>query len=275
MMMEKIKHFGVFGLLVFLALSCGDKNKPTPNPTPDPCVSTSLQVSASVNDRQVTATASGGTAPYIYSMNGVSYVSTNVFSDLANATYTVYVKDNAGCVKTTQVTVNYVEEDPANSFRDSRDNQLYLTVQVGNQVWMKENLNYETASNSYCYDNNAAKCEEFGRLYTYEVATTVCPSGWHLPNQAEWDVLLAHVGGYVGNAYKVKEGGSTGLEIKIGSGGRRADNGTFVGSSLTALWVADSEAGGNVSNYQISVSQDIDKYIGTPLNAYSVRCIKD
>jgi uncharacterized protein (TIGR02145 family) len=267
MMMEKIKHFGVFGLLVFLALSCGDKNKPTPNPTPDPCVSTSLQVSAVVNGKTVTVSASGGTAPYTYSINSVSYVATNIFSGLDNGTYTLYVKDNAGCVRNIQATVNYVEQDPANSFRDSRDNQLYLTV----------HLNFETASNSYCYDNNAAKCEEFGRLYTYEVATTVCPSGWHLPTEAEWDVLIAHVGGHVGNAFKIKEGGSTGLEIILGSGGRRADNGEFVGANTSAnFWMGNSATDeNNARSILLGSSLDINKGTGTKLNAISVRCIKD
>lgn len=80
------------------------------------------------------------------------------------------------------------------SFTDPRDGQVYKTVQIGNQIWMAENLNYEIEG-SWCYDNNPEYAQKYGRLYTWEAAMKAAPEGWHLPSMAEFETLLAAVGG--------------------------------------------------------------------------------
>lgn len=96
---------------------------------------------------------------------------------------------------------------PEPSFTDSRDGKVYKMVTIGTQTWMAENLNYETAT-SWCYDNNPVNGEIYGRLYTWGEALTIAPPGWHLPTDAEWQVLSDCLGGSFAVAGKLKEAGT-------------------------------------------------------------------
>jgi len=84
-------------------------------------------------------------------------------------------------------------------FIDDRDGKKYKYVPIGNQVWMAENLRYE-ASNIKCYNDNYDNCQTFGVFYHW--ANTACPSGWHLPNDAEWNKLIDFIGDDVGTKLK-------------------------------------------------------------------------
>ena len=113
-------------------------------------------------------------------------------------------------------------------FTDTRDNISYRAVQLGNRVWMAENLRYQYPggtrtldSSSFCYDNVEENCSRYGRLYLWSaivdsagvagnVASNcgygtscnlpkgsrgVCPEGWHLPTDMEWLNLESYAGG--------------------------------------------------------------------------------
>jgi uncharacterized protein (TIGR02145 family) len=75
------------------------------------------------------------------------------------------------------------------TFTDTRDGKVYKTIQIGSQTWFAENLNVDLPD-SWCIE-----CETYGRVYTYQAATQGCPLGWHLPSEAEWNVLTDFAGG--------------------------------------------------------------------------------
>jgi uncharacterized protein (TIGR02145 family) len=92
------------------------------------------------------------------------------------------------------------------TFEDSRDHKVYKSTKIGNQIWMAQNINYETEG-SKCAEDNPAYCEKYGRLYTWYAAMDgaesseeapsgvqgICPSGWHLPSDMEWSILMNYV----------------------------------------------------------------------------------
>jgi uncharacterized protein (TIGR02145 family) len=57
---------------------------------------------------------------------------------------------------------------------------------------MAENLRYNIEG-SWCYDNDEANCQKYGRLYTWDAAKKACPAGWHLPSRKEWRELIRAV----------------------------------------------------------------------------------
>jgi uncharacterized protein (TIGR02145 family) len=90
-------------------------------------------------------------------------------------------------------------------FTDRRDGQVYKTVNIGNKIWMAENLRYfETAGTEIPED----KTGEYGILYNWtslmalhakysrnqwtseENHRGICPLGWHIPSEEEWTSLL-------------------------------------------------------------------------------------
>ena len=138
-----------------------------------------------------------------------------------------------------------IEETTSGTFIDSRDGNEYNWVQIGDQVWMAENLAYlpsvnmvadgsEDAAGSYYYvygydGTNVADAKAtdnyatYGVLYNWTAAmdgeassTTnpsgiqgVCPAGWHVPSDAEWTELTDYLGGESVAGGKLKETGTT------------------------------------------------------------------
>ena len=139
------------------------------------------------------------------------------------------------------------EVKKSETMTDHRDGQIYRTVKIGNQTWMAQNLNYETAE-SFCYDDHMSSCLKYGRLYTWTAATNVCPAGWHLPTLAEWDELIDSLGGMpsAALALKSKTGwkskssshdakGTDSLGFSVLSSGMRNDDGTYLNIQLFGL----------------------------------------
>ena len=122
------------------------------------------------------------------------------------------------------------------SFTDSRDSLTYKTIKLGTHTWMAENLAYKASSGCWAYDNNQDNVITYGYLYNWETAKNVCPSGWHLPTDEEWNTLEKHLGMRSSKAkeYGIRISGTVGKKLKSTSGW--LDNGNGVNSSgFTAL----------------------------------------
>ena len=203
--------------------------------------------------------------------------------------------------------------------------RTYKAVQIGNQVWMAENLNYAGTypytsrdnngrlhddSITYCYNNEYANCEKYGRLYLWSAAMDstgvaggtatdcgfnvtcsldnpvrgVCPEGWHLPSKAEWDTLFAEVGETTA-ALKLKStsewySNGNGLDTfgfsalpagcRLGTGGYREMG------EMAAFW-SSTETGGYGAYYaHFYPNLDGGHLINSSKHLwYSIRCVKD
>ncbi len=101
--------------------------------------------------------------------------------------------------------------------------KTYNTVQIGEQCWLKENLDIGLMVNrysemtdnhvleKYCYEDLEENCETYGALYQWHEALQyvsaegsqgICPNGWHVPSQADFETLSESVG-RDGNALKL------------------------------------------------------------------------
>jgi len=164
---------------------------------------------------------------------------------------------------------------------DSRDSKTYKTVEIGTQTWMAENLNY-AANNSVYYEN---KENIYGRLYYWTTALSVCPDGWHLPNDAEWDLLMTAVGdsSTAGTKLKAKNGwsnngnGTDNYGFSALPGGRGGSDGYFRDVGNYGYWWSSSEYWQNYANlrYMDYASEGVHYGIYNMNGLQNVRCVKD
>ncbi len=168
------------------------------------------------------------------------------------------------------------------TFKDPRDGQLYKWVMIGNQVWMAENLNYLTRSDSWCYDNRPVNCDNYGRLYNWSAAMNACPPGWHLPSNDEWRQLETYIGSTPGTKLKTKSGwadegnGTDDYGFSALPGGRRNSNGSYGSIDSDGFWWSSTEGSststwyrGMSSSYGFVYRGGYNKELG-----FSVRCVR-
>ncbi|MGL1936198.1 MAG: hypothetical protein OCD01_14305 [Fibrobacterales bacterium] len=188
---------------------------------------------------------------------------------------------------------------------DIRDTSLYATVQIGETVWMAENLAFKTSS-SWCYDNNDDLCDYYGRMYSWAEAMGidtsynhsyygqkyvdvegVCPEGWVLPTLRNFDDLVMYARGVTGDAYVGSLYTSTydngvdqfGLNVLMGGVRKSAERcdsckePEFYGISFaTSIWGSGNiDTSGDifgVSNLNTTIG------VSPKSNGYYVRCIQ-
>jgi uncharacterized protein (TIGR02145 family)/uncharacterized repeat protein (TIGR02543 family) len=164
----------------------------------------------------------------------------------------------------------------------------YKTVVIGGKAWMAENLNYQsTSGESWCYNDDNSNCDEYGRLYDWNTAKTVCPLGWHLPTRVEWNMLVTAVGGFstAGKRLKATTGwnsngnGTDDYGFSALPGGSRYhwDGSDFNDVGDFGFWWTATENGANNAYYQyISIDDDMyENYDYDKSDGNSVRCVQD
>jgi uncharacterized protein (TIGR02145 family) len=177
----------------------------------------------------------------------------------------------------------YKFEKLSTYFTDSRDGQKYRAVKIGGKSWMAQNLNHKTG-NSWCYEGNDANCKQYGRLYDWNTAKSVCHAGWHLPSKAEWDALENAAGGNVADK-KLKStsgwnnngSGTDEFGFSALPGGCRDTDGSFNSAGNDGYWWTATEDGsGDAYGRDMYYNGDYvyegrrDKDYG-----FSVRCVRD
>jgi len=196
------------------------------------------------------------------------------------------------------------------------DGNIYHTVTIGTQVWMVENLkttryNDGTAialvtddnawmnltTGAFCWYNNdsATYKNPYGALYNWYAVNTgkLAPTGWHVPSDSEWSVLVAIAGGDAVAGGALKEAGTTHWAspnsgatnnpygFSAFPGGSRTNVSTFVDNGNTGYFWASTTYSGLIppvswGRYMNSSSPGVDRnYFNFNVDGFSVRCVRN
>ena len=192
------------------------------------------------------------------------------------------------------------------SFTDARDGETYRTIQIGNQIWMAENLRYK-AEGSYAPDNEESNVKKFGRLYTWTTALDIpaeyceqstakdiemynkirdknyrgiAPEGFHIPSNKEWEQLLSNLdaksnGRELRSKCNWRKPGSDSFGFFVLPAGYRFDNGNFCRFGKRArFWSKDEYGKANAFRLSLTNSTiDIEGVYRS--DALSIRCVKN
>jgi len=192
------------------------------------------------------------------------------------------------------------------------EGNIYKTVTIGSQVWMSENLKttkyndgssipnltdetqwISTTKGAYCdYGNNVSNSTVYGRLYNwYSVSDTrkLCPKGWSVPSDDEWQTLVNFLGGESYAGGKLKESGTshwltpnTGANNVYGftalPAGHRDGAALYRRLGDFAIWWTATEESSLIYSWRRSVEYNTE-YVSTNRNfktlGFSVRCVKN
>lgn len=251
----------------------------------------------------VTVTANFELAKYAVTVSSAGAGATGSGSYAAGATVSI----NAGTALTNQFFKNWTSSSSGIIFTDANSvattftmpasavtvtanfDWSFRTVVIGGKMWMAENLNVQTASGSWCYSNKPDNCASYGRLYDWNTAQTVCPTGWHLPSRDEWGALAKAAGGTGdygagGTAGKALRSNSNGNGIDMYRfsalpGGYRSYDGNFNGAGSSGFWWTATEYGYGSNNaydrYMYYKNDNVDEFNINKGYGYSVRCVAD
>jgi uncharacterized protein (TIGR02145 family) len=186
------------------------------------------------------------------------------------ATYTAATTSDYSSVVTTAACMNCVVD---------YDGNVYETIQIGNQVWMAENLKVthyrdgteisteadwgHTSTGAFIINDNAGIDGVFYNWYVVDDSRIVAPEGWHVPSDAEWKELEIALGMNQSEADETgfrgtNEGSVLAGEAELWNNGTLINNSGFDSSGFTALPV-----GYYLYIYRNFVDEGTDAYFWT------------
>ncbi len=219
---------------------------------------------------------------------------------------------------TTHDTISIELWDPTqfycgNDLLDNRDGKLYKTVEVNNQCWMAENLNYgnylsntlsqtnNQLSERYCYNNDSSNCDIYGGLYSWDELMAysnaqgsqgICPEGWHVPSDSEWFMLENFLDSTIANPFatgyrginagtRLKLNGSSGMDILLA--GISLGSGSFSGNASSnydyGVYATSTENSTGSLDAWIRLfgaqENGVNRYYYAKSYGISLRCTKD
>jgi len=208
-----------------------------------------------------------------------------------------YTYTNAALCSTsasvTIVTIVTVVTNCGQPLTDIRDGKSYQTMQIGSQCWMAEDLNYGTERSSNMVQRDNCVPEKYtvhSSLFTVhsfyqwdeimnydETISTqgLCPPGWHVPTEADWNTLFKN---YTDNGFAaspLKYSGFSGFNALLNGARHLNENWDFQGFS-TFFWSSTSH--GSLKAWSHGMNEpdpSVSAYPAFRTNAFSVRCLKD
>lgn len=201
------------------------------------------------------------------------------------------------------------DDDP--SIIKDGDGNIYQTVTIGNQVWLKENLKttkyndgtpindfeenddwWQDRSGAYCWYNNDEEAFKnvYGALYNWYAANSskLCPKGFRVPSSGDWEDLATSVGGMDVAGGMLKEMGTTHWDspnteasdsygFAALGGGFRDEVGAFFYIKLQGLWWTTTKYNDFVaqSMYTTYGNKELFSDGDGMTCGYSIRCIKE
>jgi len=196
------------------------------------------------------------------------------------------------------------------TLKDARDGKAYNTIEIGNQVWMAENLNVDRFRNgdaikeitsneewvqagnngtpAWCYFvNDPASGSAIGKLYNWHAVNDprgLAPEGWHIPSKEECKILVNQLGGNSVAGIKMKNtkdwygGGLNTSGFNAAPSGRRGKSGDFSPDGIYFFWWTSTESM-NKKGANYCYLQDENDTLKMELiykeRGFSVRCMKE
>ena len=188
------------------------------------------------------------------------------------------------------------------------DGNMYKTVKIGHQEWMAENLktsNYndtteiphietdlflETSGAWTWYSNSIIFGNQYGKLYNWFAMETgkLCPIGWHVPTEDDWNTLADYLGGAEIAGGKMKEhlmdlwdppneGATNESGFTALPGGMVTSGDTYMWEGERGFWWTSEEVDEDNAAYRSLINGNVDLYQDSNDKnlGFSLRCIRD